>query len=175
MMKTNTTPYTKQSREQGFSLLEVLVTSLILIIGIMGLMGSQLAALKMNQAATSRSIASEYAYAMMDKIRANSAEARNGAYDINLLTAASAVGTGTSVAHKERKLWADQLNRALPGALVQLCRKTNVDGTYTSCGSTGDFFMVRVAWQQGVDDKLAFDATNAGSTDSQSVEIVGRI
>jgi type IV pilus assembly protein PilV len=57
----------------GFSLIEVLVTTLILSIGIVGLTGSQLAALKMNQATTSRSIASEYAYAMLDKIRSDAA------------------------------------------------------------------------------------------------------
>jgi type IV pilus assembly protein PilV len=165
--------------QKGFSLIEALVSTLILSIGIVGLTGSQLAALKMNQAATSRSIASEHAYAMLDKVRSNAAAARNGDYDVASLTTASTLTTlNGNVAQKERALWATQLDRALPGALVQICRKTDVRKTYSECGSTGDFFMVRVAWQQGADGKLMFDATNFTSIeipDSQSVEVVGRI
>ncbi|MDR2625532.1 MAG: type IV pilus modification protein PilV [Zoogloeaceae bacterium] len=168
-----------KDRAGGFSLLEVLVTALILNIGILGLLGSQMAALKMNQAAISRSIASEYAYAMVDKIRGDAAAARNGDYDVRTLTLASGiVGQTGTVAEKERALWALQLSRALPGALVQICRKISANETFSNCADTGDFFMVRVAWQQGADDKLLFDATNTGTSetfDSQSVEVVGHI
>ncbi|MDR0737264.1 MAG: type IV pilus modification protein PilV [Zoogloeaceae bacterium] len=174
-MKSNNVP-NRQHMQRGVSLLEVLVTALILSIGMMGLLGNQLVALKMNQAAASRSIASEYAYAMMDKIRSNSAAANNGDYDVGALTLASAIPAGSGVAGTERKLWANQLQRALPGALVQICRRTNMAGTFTGCAAAGEYFMVRVAWQQGEDARLMFDATRAvEGPDSQSVEIVGRI
>lgn len=57
-------------RQSGFSLLEVLITVLVFSIGLLGLAGLQIIALKSNQNAMSRSIASEAAYDMIDLLRA---------------------------------------------------------------------------------------------------------
>ena len=62
------------------SLLEVLVTIVVLSLGLLGLAGLQAASLRNNQTAYYRSIATQQAYDMADRIRANLAAARAGNY-----------------------------------------------------------------------------------------------
>lgn len=60
-----------QSRQRGMTLIEVLVSVLILGIGLLGAAAIQLNALKYTDSATLSSQASFIAYDMMDRIRAN--------------------------------------------------------------------------------------------------------
>jgi len=64
-----TMPYIK--RQFGFTLIEVLVTMVILAIGLLGLAGLQLSALKNNTTAYERSQATILAYEIIDRMRAN--------------------------------------------------------------------------------------------------------
>ncbi len=59
---------------QGFTLIEVLVTLVILAIGMLGLAGLQLSALRNNTNAYERSQATLLAYDIIDRARANSSE-----------------------------------------------------------------------------------------------------
>ncbi|WP_434679659.1 type IV pilus modification protein PilV [Pseudomonas sp. R1-18] len=59
------------SRQRGMTLIEVLVSVLILAIGLLGAAAIQLNALKYTDSATMSSQASFIAYDMMDRIRAN--------------------------------------------------------------------------------------------------------
>lgn len=72
------------TRQRGFSLVEVLVTVLILAIGLLGLAGLQLSSLRNNRTAYERSQATLLAYDIIDRMRANRAAANNGAYAIAL-------------------------------------------------------------------------------------------
>ncbi len=60
-----------QHKANGFSLLEVLITMVILSIGLLGLAGLQVQSLRFNHYAFMRSQASMLAYAMADRMRAN--------------------------------------------------------------------------------------------------------
>ena len=60
-MKTNT----------GFTLIEVLIAMLVLAVGLLGLAGLQATSLKNNQSAYNRSQATQLAYDMADRMRAN--------------------------------------------------------------------------------------------------------
>lgn len=58
-------------KQAGFTLIEVLVTLVILAVGLLGLSAMQLTSLKVNQGAYNRSQASILATDMLDRIRAN--------------------------------------------------------------------------------------------------------
>lgn len=65
----------------GFSLIEVLITIVILSFGLLGIASMLLNGMKMNNASYLRSVATQQAYDMGDRIRANSAGAMAGNYN----------------------------------------------------------------------------------------------
>lgn len=67
--------------QQGFTLLEVLVTIVIISIGLLGLLGLQTVSLINTQTSAARSQASIAASNMADRIRANPMGAEDGDYD----------------------------------------------------------------------------------------------
>jgi type IV pilus assembly protein PilV len=69
------------SRQRGFTLLEILVAIVVLSIGLLGLAGLQVVSLNNNQIAYYRAIASQQAYDMADRIRANLVGVRAGNYN----------------------------------------------------------------------------------------------
>lgn len=77
-------------QQAGFSLIEVLISVLILAVGLLGAAAIQLNALKYTDSSTMRSQASFIAYDMMDRIRANP----DGSYALaNLTSIVSSSGT----------------------------------------------------------------------------------
>ncbi|MDP1926490.1 MAG: type IV pilus modification protein PilV [Thiobacillus sp.] len=65
----------------GFTLLEVMVAIVVLSLGLLGLAGLQAASLRNNQTAYYRGIATQQAYDMADRLRANLAGVRAGNYN----------------------------------------------------------------------------------------------
>lgn len=69
----------KTNRQNGFSMIEVLVTMVILAIGLLGVAGLQIASVRNTQVAAQRSIATQQAYDIAERMRANmGAFAANG-------------------------------------------------------------------------------------------------
>ncbi len=68
------------SRQSGFSLLEVLISLLVMSIGLLGLGGLQIVSLKGTAGAHSRTIATMYAMELADRMRANPKGAKGGFY-----------------------------------------------------------------------------------------------
>lgn len=66
--------------QTGFSLLEILVSLIILSIGMLGLAALQLNAIRYNHGAELRSIATQQALAMIERMRANRQGVADGAY-----------------------------------------------------------------------------------------------
>ena len=77
-----------EKAQGGFTLLEILVAVVILSLGLLGLAGLQVSSLNNNQTAYYRSIASQQAYDMADRMRANLTGISAGNYD-NLATPAA--------------------------------------------------------------------------------------
>lgn len=63
--------FMKQDKQNGVSLIEVLVTLVILSIGLLGIAGMQVMSVKNTQVAAQRSIATQQAYDIAERIRAN--------------------------------------------------------------------------------------------------------
>lgn len=88
-------------KQSGFTLLEVMVAIVVLSLGLLGLAGLQAASLRNNQTAYYRGIATQQAYDMADRLRANLAGVRAGNY--NALTGTpsnpSCFTTGCSAAN----------------------------------------------------------------------------
>lgn len=71
----------KKKSNGGFTLLEVLISMVVLAVGLFGLAGLQVMSVRSNTSAYYRSIASMMAYDIMDRMRANPVGLAAGDYD----------------------------------------------------------------------------------------------
>ncbi|EAR20898.1 type IV pilus modification protein PilV [Nitrococcus mobilis] len=102
----------------GFTLLEVLIALLILSVGLLGVAGLQLTGLRSNHSAYLRSQATILAYDLLDRLRANRAQAQAGGYNITITGASdlpSISGSPTQAA-TDLNAWGSDLLARLPAA-----------------------------------------------------------
>ncbi|MCU0841352.1 MAG: type IV pilus modification protein PilV [Thiobacillaceae bacterium] len=92
--------------QRGVSLLEVLVTVVVLSLGLLGVSGLQMTGLKNSYSAFLRAQAAQYAYDMADRMRANRAVALAGGYD---LAQAASAPAGATLADRDRAEWLAQV------------------------------------------------------------------
>ncbi|MBN1238034.1 MAG: type IV pilus modification protein PilV [Gammaproteobacteria bacterium] len=100
----------------GFTLLEVLIALLVLSLGLLGLAALQAATVEFNHEAYLRSQATNLAYDMADRMRANRQAALNGDYSVAFANPAPACGNagGASVAARDIAAWHGALACTLP-------------------------------------------------------------
>lgn len=111
-MKTGV-PAATRAGEGGFTLVEVLIAVLVLSIGLIGLASLQGVALQFNNSAFLRSQATNLAYDMADRVRANRRAALDlGAYNLAVADATPAPGT---LAETDLNEWRTALQNNLPG------------------------------------------------------------
>lgn len=110
-----------KSRARGFSLLEVLVTIVLVAIGLLGVAGLQVSALKLGFVAQTRSSGSITTNDILDRIRSNVAdiESYNTAYGV-------AAG-GSSQAARDVLAWKTELIGKLPGGDGKIVVKASTD------------------------------------------------
>lgn len=108
-MYTPIQPRIPAPTSRGFTLVEALVTLLVLSIGLLGVAALQLASLRSNHSASTRSQATFLAYEIVDRMRANRTAACGGAYDI----AVGAVPGAGTVALDDLSAWKQNLTNAL--------------------------------------------------------------
>lgn len=127
---------------KGMTLIEVLVALLIVSIGLLGLAALQANSLKFNHSAYLRTQATQLAYDMGERIRANREEAliNNTNYTIAF---ADAAPTATNIETRDLNSWLTQITATLP----------NGDGEITRVANR---FTITVRW---LDDK---DAAQTG-------------
>lgn len=100
-------------RQHGFTLIEVLVSLIVLAIGLLGLAQLQARGLKFNQDAYARSQATVLAYEMIDRMRANRDNAAN--YVSAHPGPTDACDQTSSVVNVELACWHGRVAQALPG------------------------------------------------------------
>ncbi|WP_428624784.1 type IV pilus modification protein PilV [Sedimenticola sp.] len=98
--------------QRGFSMLEVLISVVVLSIGLLGIAGLQLQSLKGADSANYRSLATILTYDIVDKMHANRSLALGGSYSIAM--AASAPSTPTSIQDIDIANWKTDLETYLP-------------------------------------------------------------
>jgi type IV pilus assembly protein PilV len=128
----------------GFSLIEVLVTLVVLSIGLLSLAALQIATLKNNNSSLTRFEATTLMYDILDRMRANRTPAIAGNYNIALTANAP---TCTVIASCDLRDWLNALSGNLPAG----------DG---SIAVNGRQVTVTVQWLENWDDSLGADPQN---------------
>jgi type IV pilus assembly protein PilV len=136
----------QMKKNKGMTLIEVLVALLIVSIGLLGLAALQANSLKFNHSAYLRTQATQLAYDMAERIRANREDAliNNTNYEIAFADAAP-TNPGT-IEEYDQAAWLNQIAATLP----------NGDG---EIDRTANRFRISVRW---LDDK---DQNQAGQFD----------
>jgi len=134
-------------RQSGFSLLEVLITIVILAIGLLGLAGLTAASMRNNHGAYNRSQAVWLAYDISDRMRANRVVARGGGYNIALGASAP---TGSTTSATDLGQWLTAV-AALPAGLGAI----NVDAGTSRATITIQWNETRAAGAAAVADDEA--------------------
>jgi type IV pilus assembly protein PilV len=137
-------------RTDGFTLLEVLVSIVILSIGLLGMAGLMAVSLKSSTVAYHRSQATVLADDIMDRMRSNVLAARDGDYDVAI--GADCVGSGIPVADCTE--WKDTIDQTLPSG----------DGSVLVAAGTAT---IVIQWEAGVDEEGDGDTTTSFTTVSQ--------
>ena len=166
----------RKSSATGFSLVEVLVSIVILSFGMLGMVGLQAGALQANREARFQSVASSMATELAEMMRGNksvslatgtantyliSVTNSTGATPLAPVTAAYCLDVGTTacssdlaVANAQMTEWLSRLDTQLPGARVVVCSDSapfDSDGLPVwACGTGANATMViKIGWTRG--------------------------
>ena len=185
----------KMKIKSGFTLIEVLIAMLVLSLGLLGLAGVQARSLKNNVSAYNRAQATQLAYDMADRMRANVVETKRSAKSN---PAASAYATATpkkfitchsapgciaaQLVQNDLFEWEDAIDKAFPGikndwkitfrAPLPFVIKTGVPPDPDSKIKVG-IVTISVSWDDNRDDDI--DNGQGGNrvdcdTDSNSIK-----
>lgn len=154
-------PRKYSSTQRGFSLIEVLVSLVVTSIGLLGLAGLQASGLRNNTTAYIRTIATQQAYDITDRMRANRAGIDAGDYD-SITAAVGDPGCGAEgsactpaqMAAYDAYIWNSANAALLP----------NGQGIVTR---NGDLFTVTLMW-----DEARSGATGTGCDPANAADLL---
>lgn len=135
-MKTKPRNYKSSKRICGFTLLEVLVSMLILAIGVLGIAALQLKGLKYSNDSALRSQVSILAYSISDRMRMNRTNVASYINDHTVTTTAPTGCTETTAADATNDLacWHLQVFNAMPPTST------------ANITASGNFYTVALKW-----------------------------
>lgn len=158
----------RRTRSQGFTLIEVLISMVILGIGLLGIAKLMLYSSRSNDSAYLRSQATALAYEMLDTMRANTTQAAAGAYDTALATAPVDPGftcAGVQCANValydvyQWKLRLDATNTALPAGVLPGALPSGKGSVTTTPTGSQTTVVIVVSW----DDTVAGSSYGEGA------------
>jgi len=160
------------ARERGFTMLETLISILILSFGLLGIAGIYIAGVQNNKSASLRTLATQQAYDMADRMRANLAGLTvplpaRPYYDLPTAAQKTDCYTTTNcspqdMAQNDYYEWNNAASstsnqRVLPGGFGIICLDTTPnDGTWNGtvvnhqCDGNGTAYAIKVWW---IDDR----------------------
>ncbi|MDH4425632.1 MAG: type IV pilus modification protein PilV [Acidovorax sp.] len=171
---------TSPDRRRGFSLVEVLVSIVVLSFGLLGMVGLQAFALQSNREAKQQGQAAVLARELAEMMRGNKVVSTDpdaadnpylGTFAVGALTmganAAYCSGAGTStpcttplaVARAEMTDWLTRVDTELPGARVSICFDAapyDSDGMpQWTCNATGanEIVVIKIGWTRTSTDR----------------------
>jgi type IV pilus assembly protein PilV len=145
----------------GFTMLEVLIAIVVIAFGLLGVAGLQVLALKNNQSASYRLIATTLANDMIDRVKTNAVGADQGHYDraapnaytTQVAACLSAAGCSPAqLAENDRFEWAQLVAAALPGGQGIVCIDSTPDDGVNAAAPECDgapnspLFAVKIWW-----------------------------
>ncbi len=140
---------------RGFTLIEVLVSLVILAVGLLGISGMQVTGLRSNHSALKRSQATLFAADMADRIRINNIAFTAGNYNnpTAAITATCQTTTGCTpkqMAENDLSLWNSAIGTTLPSGSGVVCLdSTPIDGassTAPACDNSGTAYAIKIWW-----------------------------
>ena len=140
--------------QTGFTLIEVLVTIVLLAIGLLGLAGLQAYSLKNSHGSAYRTIASQQAYDMADRIGANLAGVAAGSYDnLNATTPTNpnCITSGcsaTNMALTDYYQWRRANDVVLPGGTGTVRCVIGPAGCVANVAGSNRIFDITVSWTE---------------------------
>jgi type IV pilus assembly protein PilV len=169
----------KNQQSEGFAMIEVLVSVILMAIGMIGLAGMLMMSQKTSSSSYLKQQAVDSAYDMVDRVRANSAAAISGAYAIDNLPTSGApvipdspatncvstVCTATQLASYDTWSWASKELTKLPngsGSIVV----SNV------AGSTNTLLTITVQWDDSAAQKTIGAANKTGSINPALAQLI---
>lgn len=140
--------------QAGSTLIEVLVSLLVLSFGMLGMAGVQAVSLRGNQAAYFRTMATTVSVDIVERMRANIVGVDDGNYDdaTGAATANCFTATGCSsaqMATQDILDWSATVAASLPlGASVVCIDSTPTDGAVgaTACDGIGSIYAIKLWW-----------------------------
>lgn len=143
---------TQSNACHGFTMVEFLVSVVVLSIGLIGLAGLQLTSLRDNSRAYMRSQASVLASDLADRVRANPAANYTSVTASENTACLSAPGcTATQMAQRDLYEWNKKLTVELENGAGLICiDSTPNDGATPSspdCDNTGTNFAIKIWWR----------------------------
>jgi type IV pilus assembly protein PilV len=132
----------------GFTLIEILISVVVLAIGLLGMAALQMNGLRNNQSAYFRAQATQLAYDMADRMRTNIVEARDaasgGTYNNGVASIANCPCTTAQMTGNDFSQWNAELAAQLPSGTGRVC----IDGTPNDdpCDGVGTVYAIKVWW-----------------------------
>ena len=157
-------------KSAGFTMLEVMISIVIIAFGLLGIAGLQAFALKNSQSASARLTATVLAEDMVDRLRSNQPAMASAEYNkpntadydsnIDCATNPCLASAPANMADYDRALWADRVRAALPGGVGIVCIDSTPNDGLTpaahGCDGLGEvMYAVKIWWRDDRSERAA--------------------
>jgi type IV pilus assembly protein PilV len=175
-MMADQSRHSYQRNQSGFTLVEIMVSIVILGVGLLGLTGLQMSGLKNTQTATQARYSTLLAYDMVERMQSNPYSVKEGAY--NNVSATSHSCTSTCSADDQAELdmyeWSAELTAKLPLGTGVVC----IDSTPTrddtpatpACDGIGSAYVIKIWWDR--DGSGAISNDNQDADDERDIPLI---